>query len=143
MSLARSECEVAVPRQYVTVQVRRGDQKCSGKFLKKRNLAASPALLASSRGLFSLSKLFQSVLFFFSLQKSGTDPTRPASGVPSRYSTLGNGGCGGLVAWTLRFSPASPPRGEYGFSPRFLFVNISQSLTGGMLLITAYFFLPV
>ncbi len=94
-------------------------------------------------GLFSLSKLFQSVLFFFSLQESGTDPNRPASRVPSRYSTLGSGGGGGgLVAWTLRSSPASPPRGEYCFYyPRFLFVNISQCPTGGIN--SSLIFLPV
>lgn len=92
---------------------------------------------------FSLSKLFQSVWFSFSLLESGTDPNRPAFYVPSRYSTLGSGGGGGgLVAWTLRSSPASPPRGEYCFYyPRFLFVNISQCPTGGIN--SSLIFLPV
>lgn len=90
---------------------------------------------------FSLWKLFQSVLFFFALEASCADPNRPDSCVPSRYSTLGSGGVG-LVAWTLRSPPASPPRGERCFYyPRFLFVNISKCPAGSFN--SSLIFLPV
>ena len=86
----------------------------SSSFFFNRTWLLPPRSSRLRRSLCSLSKLFQSVLFFFSLQESGTDPNRPAPRVPSRYSTLNSGG-GGLVAWTLRSSPAFPPRGEYCF----------------------------
>lgn len=124
MTAAQSECErAAVPQRYVTVQVRSGDRECSWGncfffsfffFFFNRTWLLPPRSSRLRRSLCSLSKLFQSVLFFFSLQESGTDPNRPAPRVPSRYSTLNSGG-GGLVAWTLRSYPAFPPRGEYCF----------------------------
>lgn len=63
-----------------------GEGQCFGKLLSNWNVVS--ILASSGRHFFSLAKLFQSVLgFFFSLQKSGSDPNRPAS-VPLFYTRL-------------------------------------------------------
>lgn len=106
----------------------RSDRECSGKkkffffFLGKKKNRTDRLLHPRSsllrQGLFSLSQLFQSVVFFFfSLPKAA--PNRIDQLPVFRPAILTLGG-GGLVAGTLRFSPASPPRGEHSFAPRFL-----------------------